>query len=93
MRDMTDHELAERLLAVVGSAGDGIRSAVTAGEDLIAIAELTELAAIQGITVPIELLAAVRAVAGEGPTSSLDADDIGALWEDIATLTTMAISA
>ena len=34
---MTDRELAEQLLAVVGSAGDGTRSAVAAGENSIAI--------------------------------------------------------
>lgn len=92
MRDMTDHDLAQRLLAVVGSVGDGARSAIAAGEDVIAIAELVELAATNHIAVPNDLLFAVRQLADEG-ASSLDADDIAALHEDIGTLALMVLSA
>lgn len=93
MRDMTDHELAERLLAVVGSAGEGTRSAITAGEDEVAIAELVEMAALKHIAIPNELLFAVRQLADDGPAGALDTDDIAALHEDIATLALMVLSA
>lgn len=93
MRDMTDHELAQRLLAVVGSAGEGSRSAIAAGEDVIAIAELTEAAATHHIAIPNDLLFAVRRIADEGPSGPLDADDIAALHEDIGTLALMVLSA
>lgn len=93
MRAMTDHELAQRLLAVVGAAGDGSRSAITAGEDEVAIAELVERAALDHITIPQDLLFAVRQLADDGPGGALTADDIAALHEDIGTLALMAVSA
>lgn len=89
---MTDHELAERLLAVVSPGGDEVfESAMRAGEDVIAIAELVEQAAIRRIAVPRDLLEAVRQLADDEEDVDgnfpLDDGDIAALREDIATLT------
>lgn len=82
---MTDHELAERLLAVVRPSGDVIESAVRAGEDVIAVAQLLEQAAILQIAIPRDLLDAVGRLADEEDgTLDLDEDDITALREDIA---------
>lgn len=83
---VTNHEIAERLLALVGRVGEGTRSAIRAGEDTIAIAELMELAAIEQISVPDVLLVAVREIVADGPGMPLDVDDIAALAEDIDTV-------
>lgn len=83
---MTDHELAQQLLAAIGPAGESVRSAITAGEDLIAIAELAELAAAEAVSLPADLLAEVGTRVRDGPTSALDADDIAYLNEDLSIL-------
>jgi hypothetical protein len=81
---MTDHELAEQLLAVVAPTGDAVlEDAMRAGEDVAAIIDLVEQAAIHGKRLPPELLVAVDSFADD---PALADDDVAAIREDLARL-------
>jgi hypothetical protein len=80
---MTDHELAERLFAEVKPDGFGIKGAMRAGEDVAAIIDLLEQAAIHGRHLPQKLLEAVDSFADD---PALDDDDVAAIREDLAQL-------
>ncbi|OHV03881.1 hypothetical protein [Mycobacterium talmoniae] len=81
---MTDHELAEQLLAVVNPSGDDVlEGAIRAGEDAAAIIDLVEQAAIRRVRLSQVL---VDAVADFADDAALDRDDIAAIREDLAKL-------
>jgi hypothetical protein len=61
-------------------------NAIRAGQDLIAIASLIELAARHRIEIPPELLEAVGTLADQGLRSFLDEGDIAALRGDATAL-------
>lgn len=87
---MTDRELAEQLFAAVKPEGFGIKSAIAAGEYVAAIIDLVEQAAIRSIHLPQSILDAVAEFIDD---PALDADDIAAVREDLATLTPLALTA
>ena len=87
---MTDHELAEQLFAAVKPDGFGIKGAIAAGEDVAAIIDLVEQAAIQRIHLRQEL---VDAVADFADDPALDSDDTTAIREGLATLRPLALTA
>jgi hypothetical protein len=81
---MTDHELAERLLAAVAPGGDSVlEGAMRAGEDVAAVIDLVEQAAIHGRQLPQEVLDAVDSFADD---PALDDDDVAAIREDLVQL-------
>ncbi|MFL0277000.1 hypothetical protein [Mycobacterium sp. SMC-19] len=81
---MNDRDLAEELFAVAAPSGDwAIKGAIAAGEYVAAIIDLVEQAAIRSIRLPQNL---VDAVVNFIDDPALDADDIAAIREDLATL-------
>ncbi|MBS9536033.1 hypothetical protein KIH27_20835 [Mycobacterium sp. M1] len=87
---MTDRELAEQLFAAVRPDGFGIRSAMAAGEDVAAIIDLVEQAALRTVRLPQTLLDSVAEFVDD---PALDGDDVAAVREDLATLAPFALTA
>lgn len=86
---MTDHELAVELLTVVFPDGCRvIEGAMAAGEDVAAVIDLVEQAALKSIPLPQNLVDAVAEFADD--PAALDPDDIAAIREDLATIAALS---
>jgi hypothetical protein len=90
--NVTDQELANQLLELVAPGDDVLGGLANTSDAIAAVIDLVEMAAIDRIALPRELLDAVRDMADEGG-GGMDDDDIAALREDLTTLSPLALPA
>lgn len=89
---MTDQELANRLLEIVAPDNSAVRRLIDSSEAVAAVIDLMEMAAIDRIPLPRELLDAVRTMADEGG-GGMDEVDVASLRKDLVTLSPLALPA
>ncbi len=87
MNNMDDKQVAERLLAVVAPGDETIAGWIRAGESILAVATLIEVAAQNRKPIPDELRAAVQTLVDE---DTFDADERREVVEDLATIRDLA---
>lgn len=83
MDNVDDRQVAQQLLAVVAPGDETIAGWIRAGESILAVATLVELAAQRRKPLPDELRAAVQALVDE---DTFDADERREVVEDLTTL-------
>jgi hypothetical protein len=89
---MTDQELANRLLEMVAPNNSAVRRLIDSSEAVAAVIDLMEMAAIERIPLPRDLLEAVKEMADEGG-GGMDDRDMAAIREDLTTLSPLALPA
>jgi hypothetical protein len=87
MNNMHDKQVAEQLLAVIAPHDETIAGWIRAGESILAVATLVELAAQNRKPIPDDLHVAVQALVDE---DTFDADERREVVEDLATLKDLA---
>jgi hypothetical protein len=87
MNNMHDKQVAEQLLALIAPGDETIAGWIRAGESILAVATLIELAAQNRKPIPDDLRVAVQALVDE---DAFDADEDREVVEDLATIKDLA---
>lgn len=87
MNNMDDKQVAEQLLAVIAPGDETIAGWIRAGESILAVATLIELAAQNRKPIPDDLRVAVQTLVDE---DTFDADERREVVEDLATIRDLA---
>lgn len=89
MGNVDDKQIAERLMAIVTPGDDSIIGMIHAGEEILAVVTLVEIAAQARKPIPDELRAAVQVMVDE---DAFDTDERRIVVEDLATLADLTTS-
>lgn len=89
MNNVDDKQVAQQLLAAVAPGDETIAGWIRAGESILAVATLIELAAQQRKSLPDDLRVAVQVLVDE---DTFDAEERREVIEDLATLAHLTVS-